>query len=79
MNITDIILAIENNPSPTERCISYAEVIVHLKHIRNDYAFPNFPADWKNDINDQLRNDQNKLIDAQIVELKLLIDSNIKY
>lgn len=78
MNLNAIINEIEELTSATERCISYAEVILYLKAVRETYGFYNSTVDWKNDINQRLVNHMQAVIDEQIEQIKLLIDLNIK-
>lgn len=78
MNIAEVIMEIEDNPNATERVISYSEVILHLKDIKQRISFGHYHTEWMNDVNKAIIAGVHKDIDKQITELLLLIDSNIK-
>jgi len=78
MDLNNVINNIENIDNLPDRCIAYAEVILHLRMVRESLIFRRDTPEWKNEINDMLTNDSKADIDKQIEHLKNMIDLNVK-
>lgn len=79
MNINEIIDGIENKDDIVERCISYSEVILFLKSIKNYHVPIENPANWKDEITNKIINGIHVNVDKAINEVKDMIKANVEY
>lgn len=77
MDLDNIINDIESKDDIAERCICYAEAIIHLQNLKHAYYFPNDPVVWRDDINTKLMKVVHGTIDTNILKLKEMVRLNV--